>query len=295
MMMKTNNRAGLAPTVRTVVLAFGLALAAQTSALAAHWTLLSPGAGFDLLDQSGQVGSESAGLAVIGALQDLSGPGQVLLADSQAGEAQPLVSASVEQGHSHLIVVDTKTVPATADVMLSASQYWNVAATGQATVSGLNLTQDLALGGLRLLIAGDAGETAGTRVRVDFTGSADALFGGLHGLGEIGLSLDISRGSDSLARHDSLWSASGSELIRLSFEAVVGDELVLTLSAHQQLTQGLPVLLGAGQRLDIDRSGLLQGQLTVAAVPEPQSLAMLLGGMAVLAGAGVLRRRAQAL
>ena len=112
-------------------------------------------------------------------------------------------------------------------------------------------------------------------------------------LGEVGLSLDISRGTDSLARHDSLWSASGSQQIHLSFEAVVGDELVLTLSAHQQLTQGLPALLDAGQRLDIDRSGLLQGQLTVAAVPEPQSLAMLLGGLAVLGG--VLRRRAQGL
>lgn len=292
-MMKTTQGAAVAHTLRTAVLAFGLALAAQTSAQAAHWTLLSPGAGFDLLDQSGQVGGEGAGQAVIGALQDLSGPGQVLLADSLAGGAQSLGSASMEQGHSHLIVVDTQTAPDTADVMLSASQYWNVAATTQTTVSGFNLTQDLALGGLRLLIAGDAGEAAGTRVRVDFTGSADALFGGLPGLGEVGLSLDISRGTDSLARHDSLWSASGSQQIHLSFEAVVGDELVLTLSAHQQLTQGLPALLDAGQRLDIDRSGLLQGQLTVAAVPESQSLAMLLGGLAVLGG--VLRRRAQGL
>ena len=289
MMTKTTHWAAAAPALRTALLAASLALAAHTSAQAAHWTLLSPGAGIDLLDQSGQVDGEAAGQAVLGALQDLSGTGQVLLADSQSGEPRSLGSASVEQGYSHLVLVDTQAAPATADVMLSASQYWNVAATTQTTVSGFNRTQDLALGGLRLLITGDAGEALGSRVQVDFTGSADALFGGLSGLGEIGLSLDISRGTDSLARHDSLWSASGSELIHLSFEAVVGDELVLTLAAHQQLTQGLPFALTAGQRLDIDRSGLLQGQLTVAAVPEPQSLAMLLGGMLVLGG--VLRRR----
>ena len=58
---------------------------------------------------------------------------------------------------------------------------------------------------------------------------------------------------------------------------------------HARALARLPFALTAGQRLDIDRSGLLQGQLTVAAVPEPQSLAMLLGGMLVLGG--VLRRR----
>lgn len=290
-MMKTPHRPAAAPVLRGVLLALGLALAAQTSAQAAHWTLLEPGAGFDLLDQSGQVAGETAGQTVLGALQDLSAPGQVLLSGSQVGAPQPAGSAHVEQGYSHLVMVDAQAAPSRADVLLSASQYWNVATTTQTTVSGFSLTQDLALGGVRLLIAGDAGEAAGTRVRVDFSGSADALFGGLPGFGDVGLSLDISRGTDSLARHDSLWSASGSALINLSFEAVVGDELVLTLSAHQQLTQGASVLLGAGHGLAIDRSGLLQGQLTVTAVPEPQSLAMLLGGMGVLAG--VLRRRAR--
>lgn len=284
-------RAMKAPALRAAVLAFGLALAAQAPAQAAHWSLLSPGSAFDFLDQSGQVGGQTAGKTVLGALQDLSGPGQALLVDAQVDAAEPAGTATVEQGYAHLVLVDTQLAPATADVMLSASQYWNVAAPQGADVSGFSLTQDLALGGVRLLIVGDAGEAAGTRVRVSFTGSADALFGGLAGEGEIGLSLDISRGADSLARHDSLWSSSGTEQINLSFEAVVGDELVLTLAAHQQLTQGASVLLGAGQGLAIDRSGLLQGQLTVAAVPEPQSLAMLLAGAAVIGG--VLRRRAR--
>ena len=283
-------RALKAPVLRASLLAAGLALAAQTPAQAAHWSLLSPGSAFDFLDQSGQVDGQSAGQTVLGALQDLSGPGQALLADAQAGAAEPAGAANVEQGYAHLVSVDTQLAPATADVMLSASQYWNVGAPQGAEVSGFSFTQDLALGGLRLLIVGDAGEAAGTVVRVDFTGSADALFGGLTGQGEIGLSLDISRGNSSLASHDSLWSASGSQQIHLSFEAVVGDELVLTLSAHQQLAQGASVQLGAGQSLNIDRSGLLQGQLTVTAVPEPQSLAMLLGGLAVIGG--VLRRRA---
>lgn len=294
-MMKMATRALMkAPALRTVALALGMALAAQAPAHAASWSLLSPGYGVDFLDQSGQVGGQSAGTGVLGALQDLSGPGQVLLADSVAGQPEAVGTASVEQGHSHLVSVDTQLTPGTVDVMLSAAQYWNVAATQDAEVSGFNLTQDLALGGLRLLIVGDAGEAVGTRVRVSFSGSADALFGGLAGQGEIGLSLDISRGAgtgaESLARHDSLWSASGSQQIQLSFEAVVGDELVLTLAAHQQLTQGAPVWLGAGEGLAIDRSGLLQGQLAVAAVPEPQSLAMLLAGAVVLGG--VLRRRA---
>lgn len=280
-----------AQALRTVALAMSLALAAQGPAQAAGWSLLSPGHGVDFLDRSGQVGGQTAGTGVLGALQDLSAPGQVLLADSVAGQPEALGTSSVEQGHAHLVSVDTQTTPATVDVMLSAAQYWNVSATQGTEVSGFTLTQDLALGGLRLLIVGDAGEAVGTRVRVSFSGSADALFGGLTEQGEIGLSLDISRGADSLARHDSLWSASGSQQIQLSFEAEVGDELVLTLAAHQQVTQGAPVWLGAGEGLAIDRSGLLQGQLTVAAVPEPQSLAMLLAGVAVIVG--VRRRRAR--
>lgn len=289
MMKNLATRALKAPALRTVALAMGLALSAQAPVQAASWSLLSPGYGVDFLDQSGQIGGQAAGTGVLGSLQDLSAPGQVLLADSVAGQAEAVGTASVEQGHSHLVSVDTQLTPASVDVMLSAAQYWNVAATQGTEVSGFNLTQDLALGGLRLLIVGDAGEAVGTRVRVSFSGSADALFGGLAGQGEIGLSLDISRGTDSLARHDSLWSASGSQQIQLSFEAVVGDELVLTLAAHQQLTQGMPVWLGAGEGLAIDRSGLLQGQLTVTAVPEPQSLAMLLAGAVVIGG--VLRRR----
>lgn len=291
MMKKLATRALKGPSLRTVAMAMGLALAAQAPVQAASWSLLSPGYGVDFLDQSGQVGAQSVGTGVLGALQDLSAPGQVLLIDSVAGQPEAVGTASVEQGHSHLVSVDTQLAPAAVDVMLSAAQYWNVSATQGTEVSGFNLTQDLALGGLRLLIVGDAGEAVGTRVRVSFSGSADALFGGLAGLGEIGLSLDISRGADSLARHDSLWSDSGSQQIQLSFEAVVGDELVLTLAAHQQLTQGMPAWLGAGDRLAIDRAGLLQGQLTVAAVPEPQSLAMLMAGAVVIGG--VLRRRAR--
>lgn len=294
MMKKLATRALKVPSLRTVAMAMGLALAAQAPVQAAGWSLLSPGYGVDFLDQSGLVDGQASGTGVLGALQDLSASGQVLLADSVAGQAQAVGTAIVEQGHSHLVSVDTQLAPAAVDVMLSAAQYWNVSATQGTEVSGFNLTQDLALGGLRLLIVGDAGEAVGTRVRVSFSGSADALFGGLAGQGEIGLSLDISRGAgtgaESLARHDSLWSAGGSQQIQLSFEAVVGDELVLTLAAHQQLTQGAPVWLGAGEGLAIDRSGLLQGQLTVAAVPEPQSLAMLLAGAVVIGG--VLRRRA---
>lgn len=287
-MMSTNPQTMWRHTLVTM----GLALAAQMPAQAAHWSLLAPGAAFDLLDQSGTIDGQSAWQGTLGSLQDLSAPGQQALFDSQVPGAQALGNATLDQGYAHLVSIDTQGGSATADLMLSASQYWNVAASADALVSGFELTQDLALGDLRLKIMGDAGEAVATRVRVDFTGSADALFGGLVGQGEIGLSLDIARGTDSLASHDSLWSASGSQQIHLSFEAVVGDELVLTLSAHQQLSQGAPVLLGAGQRLDIDRSGLLQGQLTVAAVPEPQGLAMALGGLAVLAGTFARRRRA---
>ena len=248
-------------TFRHTLIALGLVLASQAPAHAAHWSLVETGVAFDLLDQSGSVDGRSAGLTTLGSLQDLSVPGQRTLFDSQASGVQSLGGASLDQGYSHLVSVDTQSGSATTDIQLSASQYWNVAATTDATVSGFSLTQDLALGGLRLLIVGDAGEAAGTRVRVSFSGSADALFGGLTGQGEIGLSLDVSRGTQSLASHDSLWTTDGSQQINLSFEAVVGDELTLTFAAHQQLTQGGPVQLGSGQALNIDRSGLLQGQL----------------------------------
>src|SRR6218665_2153465 len=93
-------------TLRRTLIALGLILAVQAPAHAAHWSLLEPGVAIDLLDQSGSVDGQSAGLTTLGTLQDLSVPGQQALFDSQATGVQPLGYASLDQGSSQFVSVD---------------------------------------------------------------------------------------------------------------------------------------------------------------------------------------------
>lgn len=268
--------------------ALALALLAAQAASAASWQLGASGAAVDLLAETGSMGGINADRVVAGALQDLSAPGQVLLLDAMTGTTQ-LGDAALEAGHAHLLSVDTLAGRSTAALQLSMSRSWSLQAASGSLVEGLSATQDLSLTGVELTIAGDAGEAVGTRVAVSLRAQAELLPNALLS-GQAGAGLEITDASGTvLARHEGYWPSSSLGGVALDIQARVGDVLRLNLWAHRDAGWIEALQLPAGGSLLIEDSLMLQGELTVSAVPEPAAWLSLLAGLAAL---GRLRRRA---
>lgn len=266
--------------------AVAVALLAAQSAWAASWQLGAPGTAVDLLAETGTVGSISADRLVAGALQDLSAPGQVLLLDAMTDTAR-LGDAALEFGHAHLLSVDTLAGPSTAALQLSMSRSWSLQAASASLLLGLSATQDLSLTGVELAIAGDAGEAVGTLVSVSLRGQAELLPSALSSGAGVGLEITDASGT-VLARHDGYWPQPGLGSVALDFQARVGDVLRLNMWAHQDAGLLPPLQVPAGGGLLIEDTVMLQGELTVSAVPEPSAGLSLLAGLGLLA---LLRRR----
>ncbi len=144
------------------------------------------------------------------------------------------------------------------------------------------------LSALRLKIVADAGEVQGQALRVSFAGLASSLFEiAESGSGYLGLGLSVQRGDTVLGEY--LWDArpgSEQQAVQLAFDAQIGEEIVV--SSY--------LLSGAGfeaANFPMDASMLnmaaeLRGSFAITPVPEPESYALLLSGLAVLAWA---RRR----
>jgi len=130
------------------------------------------------------------------------------------------------------------------------------------------------------------GEAAGAPVQVSFLGQgwADAGFAGTGG----GLSMDMAVSRNETVLGSFLWDAGNAshaaQPISFSFQVNVGDELVLSafmagsLVADGSQGAGLSTLAGS-----------LNGEFAVAAVPEPETYALLLAGLGVIGA--VARRR----
>jgi hypothetical protein len=155
--------------------------------------------------------------------------------------------------------------------------------------------QDVAidLGAVRMRVLGDAGEAPGSAVMVSFTGNASALtdFSSVVNGSYLTLGLSVLRGDAVLGEY--LWDvqSSADQNLQFSFAGQVGD--ALTLSAF--IVSGValdnasfgasanPITLAEG-------FGAINGSFTVAAVPEPETFALLLAGLGVV-GFQVRRRR----
>lgn len=265
-----------------VALAALLSLAALSSAHAARLQLVSAGNAVDVLTQSATIDGVSASRDLTGNLVDASGADTLLLSDFQAFDPSTQGGASVSDGHGHLVALDAS--GASTSLTLDASHFWEASGTG--SIEAYELTQSLSVDGLTLRVVADAGETPGQSVTVSFNGLADFLLGAAAGSNDLGLTLDVLRGGDTVASYLGLRTGTASEAVNLSFAGVVGDEFTVLLSAYQMASLTQPVALT--NQTGFASNVLLQGQFTVTAVPEPGAWGLSLAGLLV---AGTLARR----
>lgn len=268
-----------------VALAALLTLASFTSAHAARLQIVSTGTAVDVITQSATIDGIGASRSVTGNLEDASGTDTLLLSDFQVFDASTQGGANVSDGYTHMVSVDA--TGASTSLTLDASHFWQASGTG--SIEGFELTQSLSLDGLVLRVVADAGETVGQSVTVNFSGLADFLVGGSAGVNDLGLSLDVLKGGNSVASYLGLQTGTGSEALNLSFAGVVGDEFTVLLSAYQAASLTQPSAL-AGEAT-FAGNVLLQGQFTATAVPEPGTWGM---GVAGLLITGTLARRRRA-
>lgn len=231
--------------------------------------------------------------AVDDALQDLSAVPATLTLLGAAVYGPVLAGGAIEHGYAGDAFMDF--APAATDLSMSLSHYLTVRA--DAALSGITHQQDAAvdLAAVSMRILGDDGQAAGTPVLVRFTGNASALsdLRSVASAGYLTLGLSVSRGSEVL--DEFLWDvqASGDMPVGLDFAGSVGE--VLTLSAFVLSGTGLSnaAFEAAGApHLVAESLGTINGSFAVAAVPEPESIALMLAGLGVLA-VQLRRRRRQ--
>lgn len=265
-----------------VALAALLALGFGHGAHAARLSLTNPGLALDLLDQSATVDGVTQVRRLDSQLVDDSSPGTVLLSDMQLQGPTPMGMLTVSDGHTHLLAVDA--TGARTDLLLDASHFWSV--TGQGTLTSYSLTQSLSVDGLTFEVQGDAGESIGQAVTVQFSGLAQALVQGAAQFNDLALTLDVVQGPTTRASYNGLWTRDASEAVNFSFAARVGDQFTVLLSAYQSAQV---VSARAVSDSELGSALQLQGHMTVTAVPEPSVAWMALAGG--LLAAGLTRQR----
>ncbi|HEX5372103.1 MAG TPA: PEP-CTERM sorting domain-containing protein [Aquabacterium sp.] len=261
-------------------------LSAVDAALAARLTVISAGQAGQVFEQGASIDGTPGSVSLSGEPLTQGASGQVV---SWFSDAQADVGGST-QAVNHFIGLDAQTDPSLIDMTLSAATSWTYTATSAGEVSGYELTQDLFIDQLQVQIAADAGDLSGQLVRVNWSG----LIGGTS-TGELPLSTDgavdlvVSRQGVVLGSHSVQVSDTNTQPGQFTFLAAVGDVLDLSWIAHRQTTQTVGLAMVAGQSVSLSQTTLVTGQLSVSAVPEPESVALLLAGLGVVAVA--LRKR----
>jgi len=149
-----------------------------------------------------------------------------------------------------------------------------------APLASVGLTVDL-------LVASD-GEADGTAVDVRLQLRAESLrtstLAGADDTPTFSL-LVQDAGFNTLASYNGV-ALNGSDTLALTFSSAVGQTLSLSLVYNNALGIGNLALSGVQT---VESSALLGGTLSVTAVPEPQTMALLLAGLGIVAAAA--RRR----
>lgn len=164
----------------------------------------------------------------------------------------------------------------------SGASAWTVA-TGHQQDAFVDMTA------VTLKVVGEVGEANGTAVNVSFSGIADAIFDYNTASSSGFLGLSVARGNTVVGEY--LWDVqqSGSQNVDFSFTAAVGEEL--TFSSYILNNIALPGTSFAPSAASFtlaESATSFNGRFTVAAVPEPETYAMLLAGLGLL---GFVQRR----
>ena len=264
-----------------IALAISLGLAhAASVASAAQLSLVSAGSPVDVISATGTVDGDTLTHEFIDGLSNDSGSDTALFSDFQSHDPEPVGGTMVEAGHNHLLSLDTSGPEAA--LTLDMGHVWSVSGSG--TLASHSLVQSLSVDNLSLRVQGGAGEVLGQQVKVHFSGWASTLSigdtGSDAGTHDFAITLDVLNGLNPVASYQGLWGQSADDLVDFSFDAAVGDELTLVLSAYQGLDTA-PDLALVGLT-EVGGQVSLNGSFSVSPVPEPMSLALAIAGMAAL-------------
>jgi hypothetical protein len=197
--------------------------------------------------------------------------------------------------HSYAADANLTFSTARTDLWMSLSQSLDATASGGA-LSVASHQQDafIDLSAVRLKIVGQAGEANGSAVNVSFAGIASALydFNSLVSDGYLGLGLSVSRGSNVVGEY--LWDVqhSGDQALAFSFAGMVGEEFTFSSYMLSGASLANANFAQSTSPYTLAEAGAsLNGSFTIAAVPEPETYAMLLAGLGLM-GAIARRRKA---
>ncbi|MDO9197690.1 FxDxF family PEP-CTERM protein [Rhodoferax sp.] len=177
------------------------------------------------------------------------------------------------------------------DLAMSISHSLGATASDAMTVAAHQQDAFVDMTAVTLKIVGQAGETNGSAVNVSFAGNASALYdlNSMVSGGYLGLGLSVSRGTEVVGEY--LWDVqqSGDQTVDFSFAGIVGEEL--TFSSYM-LTGASLANASFAQSISAytlaEAGASLNGSFTIAAVPEPETYAMLLAGLGFV---GFMARR----
>lgn len=266
-------------TMKHTLLATLIALAAGT-AQAAHVEL-----GSGVFSSTWQSSATTAGdsLDFGGTADDLSAPGY-LLGFGGESSAGAFGAGQYAYDSASLVAVDAISDPALA--MFQASISTSIAFDSIGALNGYSTQSATSLTAL-FNIASD-GEAAGSMVRVNIAGTVDAFFSssvsGVPTSDALVFALNAYDASDLLLGSFS-GTAGGS--FDLAFNSAIGEQVkfVLEYSTLADLGTGL---VGAGEIGEVGMSAIIDGTLSVSAVPEADSWAMLAAGLGLI---GLVARR----
>ncbi len=269
-------------TLPKTLIATAMLALATSGAQAARLQLLQSAVGGS--SQTLVTAAPGESLSFNGAVDDLSGLAEVLAfgADSHAG-VLPTSGLGFGSEWARLASLD------------ASGAVTRLQATGSTTfnfngVADLTEALEQASIGLdaELLVASD-GEAAGTAVQVRLQLTAESLFTSTLASADDTPTFSLlvqDAGFNTLASYNGV-PRNGTDALDLQFSSAVGQTLSLSLVYASALGVGNATLSGLQT---VSSSALLDGTLSVTAVPEPQSLALLLAGLGVVAAAARRRR-----
>lgn len=270
--------------ITKTLLATLLATLGATSAQAAALSLVSGSVSGSLAVQAG-VNSQTVTLDAN--VDDRSGAGFLLGTGGHDVNRGLTPTGTLSHLWSAGASLDTTQNPASAAFQAGSASVLGVAASGR--FNGSDDSTVVLLEAELTIVS--TGEALGSAVRLNVVGMADSLFAssgpGVQALPTFDLVVRDA-GSRILGSWQGL-AAGSSRHFSFSFDSQVGQQLSLSLSHYSQLL-GNGLDLGTGPGATLDTTASLDGSISVSAVPEPQTYALLLAGLVAI---GLLHSRSR--